>query len=362
MAEAVAGRVVDWHERARRGHQRPVHLPGVGTLRQAGRTVAQVRRAAHQAAQIEASAELPLERLQMRHQMFRVRHIIERQHGLVEKARHGANKNAGIAHQQLRIDLVDGVFRRMPPPAIARALARRAAAEYRQAGVIGTARRLFAHSHEHRRYPDPPKRLVSRAPHAQTVDLRLALRADGVARHGHQFRRCRCVGENGGALSRRRIRVDVRHATPGQLLPVIVGVPGGYPRTFRESGRTRSTAATRVSNARAGRSDAGNFQHEWHWPTRCPSRRNTRNRDARKTKRTEHRPSPPASVPPPAAVSSASPCPPRHGAPPPRPGPPESGLSTPRRRPSRRSAPPFEAMPPRVSSVGLPQTGEMHIS
>ena len=182
-----------------------------------------------------------------------------------------------------RVHLVERVVGRVPPPAEARALARwrrRAPPPPR----CRRAHRLLAHAHEHRRDADAPERLVAGAAHAVPVELWPPCSCTASRGERVQLRRGRarppapccpwrpCESTLTCATQRRASSVPVRVGIPGRarIAPVRVARP-----------EAEAQAAPPLAPARAR--TAARPPAWWRWRRHCPSRRNTRCRDGRRT-------------------------------------------------------------------------------
>ena len=190
----------------------------------------------------------------------RLRRIIQRQHAVGQQSPDRVDVDARVAHQQIRVHLVERVVGRVPPPAEAGTLARRAA-EYRPHHVVVRACRLLAHGHEQRRDADAPERLVAGAAHAVPVERLPALLAHRLRSERAQLRRRQRIRQHRVALGAGAVHVDVSDATTRQFGPMRVGIPGRARIAPVRVARPETEAQSAPPLRALGREQPRHFQH-----------------------------------------------------------------------------------------------------
>src|SRR6267142_178780 len=169
VREPVAARVAERYQHPREPHEAAVDR--VEPRRRCARgeggegggdpvePVDQRARAVDRGRQIESRSGGRLQGLQLGEQAPRGAPMVERQHRRVQPAQRGGEVDLGVQHQHVRVDLVDRVVLRVPPPREARAPDETLHGA-RQVGVLlGQPRQR----HEGRRHSGAPERLVARA-------------------------------------------------------------------------------------------------------------------------------------------------------------------------------------------------------
>ena len=176
--------------------------------------VAQHRRRRDQPIDRTALAERRTQRIQLVQQHARMRGEVERQHRIGQQPPQRVHIDARVAHQVLLVDLVQQIVRRVPPPA-------------ERVAHLHRRRRLLAERAEHRGNADAPERLIGGTRHALAGILRARLLADRIAGQRDQFRRGGSILQHRRADAAGGIDVHMHRAAPFQLVPVLIGIPGG---------------------------------------------------------------------------------------------------------------------------------------